>query len=172
IISSCENDQIPMSSGSKDVKPILFNQRATIRRINHYINNRFIERDDDAIFWNISNSRITHFSKLISPDTKDFMPYGIGEMNMVQSLLRRKNVSKWFDDESFYQILNDLGEGIATYGSIVWKRYKDNGKTKIKEVKLDDLYFNQTVENIKDANGIVELHLLNKKELLDKEGIW
>jgi hypothetical protein len=172
IIADAENNYIEYVQGNKEIQPILFNQRAILRRINFYINNRYIGRDDDAIFWNISNHRITHFSKLISPDTKDFMPYGIGEMNMVQSWLLRKKVIKWFDDESFYQILNDLGEGIATYGSIVWKRYKDNGKEKIKEVKLDNLYFDQTIDNIKDADGIVELHRLNKKELLDKQEIW
>jgi len=168
LINKCDTANVAMTDGDY---PVLYNQRQTLRRINHYINNRFLEREG-GLFWNISNSRITHFAKLISPDTKDFMPYGIGELNMVQSWILKKKVSKWFDDESFYQILNDLGEGLATYGSAVWKRYKENGKTKLKEVKLENIYFDQVVENIEDADGIVEIHRLNKKELLDKQGVW
>jgi len=168
LINKCDTDNVAMTDGDY---PVLYNQRQTLRRINHYINNRFLEREG-GLFWNISNSRITHFAKLISPDTKDFMPYGIGELNMVQSWILKKKVSKWFDDESFYQILNDLGGGLATYGSAVWKRYKVNGKTKLREVKLENIYFDQVVENIEDADGIVEIHRLNKKELLDKQGVW
>lgn len=172
IIANCEDNYIEYVKGSKDIQPLLYNQRAVLRRINYYINNRYLERDDDAIFWNISNHRITHFAKLISPDTKDFYPYGLGELNYVQAWALRKKVSEWFKDNSFYKTLNDLSEGLATYGSVVWKRHKTDGKTRIKEVKLDNIYFDQTVEFIKDADGIVEQHHLNKKELLDKEGIW
>jgi len=172
IIDNCETEDITLSSEGKDTRPILFNQRATIRRINHYINNRYLQMDDDAIFWNISNSRITHFSKLISPDTKDFYPYGLGQLNFLQAWILRKKVTGWFKDNAFYQTLNDLGEGIATYGSIVWKRHQQNGKTKVKEVNIDNLYFNQSVENIKDADGVVEKHFLNRKELLDKKEAW
>ena len=66
-------------------------------------------------------------------------------------------MSKWFDDERFYQTLNSVGDATATYGSSVWKRYKEeNKKTKIKGVRLNNIYFDQSVEWIKDADGIVE----------------
>ena len=106
-----------------------YSQQEVLDRINAYINDKYLERDDDALFWNISNSRITHFAKLIGVDTKDFLPYGLGEYNMFQSWALRKMVKKWFYDNSFYQTLNDISEGVATYGSVVWKKYKEDGKS-------------------------------------------
>lgn len=171
IIDDCKNSSLELVSGNKEIKPILFNQRDILRKIDFYINNKYTERDDDAIFWNISNHRITHFAKLITPDTKDFYPYGIGQHNFIQAWALRKYVRKWFDDGAFYKTLNDTGEGLATYGSQVWKEYKEKGETKVKEVKLDNLYFDQSVEWIKDSN-IVELHELTTHDLWEKDGIW
>lgn len=171
IIDDCKNSSLELVSGNKEIKPILFNQRDILRKIDFYINNKYTERDDDAIFWNISNHRITHFAKLITPDTKDFYPYGIGQHNFIQAWALRKYVRKWFDDGVFYKTLNDTGEGLTTYGSQVWKEYKEKGETKVKEVKLDNLYFDQSVEWIKDSN-IVELHELTTHDLWEKDGIW
>ena len=171
IIDDCKNSSLELVSGNKEIKPILFNQRDILRKIDFYINNKYTERDDDAIFWNISNHRITHFAKLITPDTKDFYPYGIGQHNFIQAWALRKYVRKWFDDGAFYKTLNDTGECLATYGSQVWKEYKEKGETKVKEVKLDNLYFDQSVEWIKDSN-IVELHELTTHDLWEKDGIW
>lgn len=165
------NLQLVEGKGSINTQPILYNQRETLRKINFYINNRYTERDDDAIFWNISNPRITHFAKLISPDTKDFYPYGLGQHNFLQAWALRKNVRKWFNDEEFYKTLNDVSEGLSTYGSTVWKKYKENGKTCVKECKLDNLYFDQAIECIEDAD-IVELHNLTSHDLWEKDGIW
>ena len=47
-----------------------FNHHKTLERINLYINNRFLTRND-GIFWNIGNYRAQHFSKNIELDTKD-----------------------------------------------------------------------------------------------------
>ena len=33
-----------------------------------------------TIFWNLSTHRKVHFAKHITPDTKDFLPYGIGRL--------------------------------------------------------------------------------------------
>jgi len=173
IIEDARTSTLELVEGSKanNIQPILFNQRDVLRKINFYINNRYTERDNDAIFWNISNHRITHFAKLISPDTKDFYPYGIGQHNFLQAWALRKKVKEWFDDEAFYKILNDTGEGLSTYGSEVWKKHKENGKTCVKESKLDNLYFDQSVEWIEDSN-IVELHDLTVQELWEKDGVW
>lgn len=163
--------EIVEGKGNINVQPILFNQRETLRKINFYINNKYTERDDDAIFWNISNPRITHFAKLISPDTKDFYPYGMGQHNFLQAWALRKKVRKWFDDEQFYKTLNDVSEGLATYGSTVWKKYKEDGKMCVKESRTDNLYFDQSIENIEDTD-IVELHDLTEHDLWEKEGTW
>lgn len=173
IVYDCVNNslQLVQGKGERNENPILFNQRDTVRKIDFYINNKYTERSDDAIFWNISNHRITHFAKLISPDTKDFYPYGIGQHNFLQAWALRKKVKAWFDDEAFYKTLNDTGEGLATYGSQVWKKYKEDGKTCVEEVKLNNIYFDQSAECIEDVD-IVEFHNLSNHDLWEKDGIW
>lgn len=172
IIESADTDQLELISAEKqsDV-PLLFNQRELIRRINYYINDRYLERDNNAIFWNISTPRIPHFAKLLQFDTKDFYPMGEGELNFTQAWALRILSKEWFRDEQFYQTLNDLAQGIATYGGAVWKVVKKDGKKCLEECKLGNLYFNQSTEDISDAN-IVEKHYLSHNELWEKDSIW
>jgi hypothetical protein len=153
-----------------------FSQFNTIRRINLYINNQYLERDaerEGLIFWNISNSRVIHFAKNIDLDTKDLMPYGKGETNYWQSWILKLKFKKWLKDNHFSLLLNDLSEGVSTYGSIVWKKYTD---PKTKEVKLIEsdlrrLAFKQTLRTVRDGN-IVEMHYLTETEIREKEGAW
>jgi hypothetical protein len=170
IIQDCESNYLEIQKKNDKIK---YNQREIVKQINCYINNEYYHRsDNNALFWNISNHRITHFAKHLSPDTKDFMPYGIGEINHFQSWVLKKKVKEYFDDVRFYQDLNDISEGQATYGSHIWKKYKENGKKKLKEVNLLNIYFDQSVEWIKDADGIVEIHPITKKQLWDKIDVW
>jgi hypothetical protein len=153
-----------------------FSQYNTIRRINLYINNQYLERNADAeglIFWNISTPRIIHVAKNIDLDTKDLMPYGKGEANYWQAWILKMKFKKWLKDNHFSLVLNDLSEGVATYGSIVWKKYTDN-KTKevgLCECDLRRLAFKSSVKSIRDTN-VVELHYLTETEIREKEGAW
>lgn len=155
---------------NEDLEPVFFNQRDIITRINAYINDKYLERDD-GLFWNISNSRIIHFAKLLGLDTKDFQPYAEGEHNMFQSWALRKKAKQWFRDSGFYQQLNDISEGEATYGSMVWKKYKNGNKIELEECDLLNLYFDQTAKNIKDVD-LVELHDLTEQQLWEKKNVW
>lgn len=172
IIQDSEENYSEVVSGKGSLDSLKFNQKKTLKRINSYINSQYVERDDEALFWNISNYRITHFAKNIDLDTKDFLPYGEGEINFVQAWALRKKVKEWFRETGFYMTLNDISEGLATYGSMVWKKVKKDGVTTLTECNLDNLYFNQKVKNINDADGIVELHYLSSTELWEKEGVW
>jgi len=172
IIKACDETYIDLVAGNGNSSTLRFNQKEILRRINFYINSKYVERDDDALFWNISNYRITHFSKNIDLDTKDFLPYGEGEINFVQAWALRKKVKEWFRETGFYMTINDISEGLATYGSMVWKKVKEDGITKLEECKLDNLCFNQKVRNINDSDGIVELHYLSNNQLWEKDGIW
>lgn len=169
IIKEAEESTIKIGGSNK--KEIAFNQRNIISKIDHYINNKYFDRDDDALFWNISNPRITHFAKLINVDTKDFMPYGEGEYNYLQAWALRKKLREWFNTNEFYKILNDVSEGLAIYGSQVWKKCKKNGEFILEEVDLLNLYFDQTAKNINDT-PIVETHELSDNQLWDKMEVW
>ena len=169
IIDNAESDKITVVD-RKDLEPVVFNQRETIKRINAYINDKYLERDD-GIFWNISNSRITHFAKLLGVDTKDFLPYADGVYNMFQSWALRKKARLWFKESDFYQTLNDLAEGQSTYGSIVWKKYKEKGKIELEECDLANLYFDQTAKCLEDVD-LVEMHRLDEQQLWEKKYVW
>ena len=143
-----------------------FNHKDTINRINLYINNRFLERQDGT-FWNIGNYRAQHFAKNIEVDTKDLMPYAIGSINMVQSWALRKVVAKWAKERKIALEINDLAENCSYYGSSVVKVLDG----KINLVDLRNLYFDPLVKNIKDTD-IVEKHRLNKTELSKRRDIW
>lgn len=172
IIKLAENDKLEIISQDKNTDaPFLYNQRELVRRINFYINDRYLERNNDAIFWNISTPRIPHFSKLLQFDTKDFLPIGEGEFNFVQAWALRIKVRQWFKDESFYKTLNDLAQGISTYGGAVWKENKKNGKSYLEECKLGNLYFDQATDDIKDTD-IVEKHFLSINDLWAKSDVW
>jgi len=144
-----------------------FNQYKTIQRINYYINNRYIDRDDEAIFWNLANPRITHFAKNIDLDTKDLQPYGIGDTTYVQIFVLKQKFYRWLEDNKFAIGLNDMSEGIATYGSSVFKLFKGE----LKEVKLSNIYFDPTAESIRDID-VVEMHYMTESQLQSKKGIW
>lgn len=143
-----------------------FNHRDTIKRINLYINNRFLERTD-GIFWNIGNYRAQHFAKNIEVDTKDLMPYAHGSINMMQGWALRKVVAKWAKERKIALEINDLAENCSYYGSSVVKVL--DGKLDL--VDLRNIYFDPLVKNIKDTN-IVEKHRLNRTELNSRRDVW
>lgn len=172
IIDSCNNDYLDLITGKDQIQPLRYNQRETLRRINFYLNSRYLERNDDALFWNLSNYRITHFAKNIDLDTKDFMPYGNGDVNFFQSWALRKKVRKWFDNTAFYMSLNELSEGLATYGSQIWKKTKVDGKIIFESPKLENVYFDQSAKSISDVDGIVEIHYLSANDLWGKSDVW
>jgi hypothetical protein len=149
-----------------------FNQYHNIRRINAYINNQFLERND-GIFWNIATTRIPHFSKNIDLDTKDFYPYAEGDNSFVPNWILKMKFYAWTRKNKFAITLNDLFDGISTYGSVVWKKcYDEDGKAYLEEVNLENLYFKQTAKCIRDV-PVVELHPnIDETYLRGKEDIW
>jgi hypothetical protein len=164
IVSSFKTKSLEMSKG------FFFSQYDTVNLINLYINDKFRNRAD-GIFWQISTSRIGHVAKNIDLDTKELMPYGEGDMGIFESYCLRIKIRRWLDENHFAITLNDMSEGVATYGSVVWKKYKENGKTKIEETDLRNLYFNPTVKYIKDAD-VVEMHYLTDTEIKEKKDVW
>ena len=111
-----------------------FSQSENIKRITLYINDKFLgDVEDNAIFWNLSTPRIPHFAKNIDLDTKDLETYGVGDVNFFQNWVLKMKFSKWVKDNEFALTLNDLSEGISTYGSIIWKKIMNKGIADIEE---------------------------------------
>lgn len=147
-----------------------FDYKETLKRINCYINNRFLERED-GIFWNISAPRIVHFAKNIDLDTKDLQPYADGEVAYVQTWILKMKFYRWLEDNHFAVTLNERSNGLTTYGSWVWKVVKKDGKKNLESVELNSLSFDRSVKSIRETE-IVEKHELTKKEIMDKADVW
>lgn len=148
-----------------------FNQHDTIKRINAYINDTFVDRND-GIFWNLSTTRIPHFAKNIDLDTKDLYPYAVGDNSFLPNWILKMKFYAWCRENKLAITLNDLSTGLSTYGSIVWKKCYDEDKNiKLEEVNLENLYFKQTTKSIRDTN-VVELHYKSETELREYDGIW
>lgn len=166
IITSAKTEELEIVPGYS------FNQQKNVQRINLYLNQRFLENvDENAIFWDLSTPRIIHTSKNIDLDTKDLMPYAIGETNMFQVWLCRVKLRKWLRESDIAELLDDLVDGVAAFGSAVWKIVKgDDGKT-VEECDLRNLYFDQTAKCIDDV-PVVELHYLTPLEVRSKRDVW
>jgi hypothetical protein len=165
IIDKFKSEELEITKGYK------FNQYNNIQRINLYLNQRFLEcSNENAIFWDLSSPRITHFSKNIDLDTKDLYPYGIGETNFVQAWILRIKLRRWLRESGIASLLDDLVDGVSAFGSAVWK-VVEGKTTTIEEVDLRNLYFNQTAKRIKDV-PVVELHYLTPYEIKKKDGVW
>lgn len=172
VIETAENEYLEIIKQDKEGQvPFLYNQRELVRRINNYINDRYLERNNDAIFWNISTPRLPHFSKLLQFDTKDFLPIGQGEFNFFKAWVLRNKAREWFRDNQFYQTLNDIAQSLSTYGGTIWKVVNNKDGKTIEECELGNLYFDQSAKNIEDTN-IVEKHFLSKNEIWAKSEVW
>lgn len=99
------------------------------------------------------------------------MPYGEGDVSIFAAYCLRIKFRRWLDENHFAITLNDLSEGIATYGSVVWKKCVEDGETKVEEVDLRNLYFDPTVKYIKMAD-VVEMHYMTDTEIKEYDGVW
>lgn len=161
-----QKTSIPIAEGTD----LQFNQWDTLKRINLYKHEKFLERED-GIFWSLGNPRKPQFAKLLELDTKDLQPYGVGEVNFYQAWILRMKFYRWLQDNRFALKLNYLAEGIADQGSMVWKKRIVKGKTEVEEVNLAKLFFDPTVEDINDSD-IIEMHELSLNDLRAKADVW
>jgi hypothetical protein len=150
------------------IKGLSFNHRDTINRIYFYKNDEFVEcSDPDAIFWNVVKPYIAHGSKNIDLDPKDFRAIGQGKANHVQSWILGIRFKKWADENNLSVKIDDLTQLVYEFGSFVWKLVEDEDDTDIEPCDLRNLYFDPTVDSVRDTD-IVELHYLTEQEIYDK----
>ncbi len=148
---------------------ISYSQYNTIQRINKYLANRFWNcPDPDALFWSLGNQRIPLYAKSIDMDTKDFKVVGVGKTNWFQAWILNVRFKKWARESRLALTLDEVSTGIASYGSMVWKKI-DNDGVKIEATNLRNLYFDPTVKNIIES-PVVELHYMTETEIRTRWG--
>lgn len=151
---------------------VYFNQYETLQRINSYLNDKYLEGDQDRIFWNLYTPRRIHLAKNIDTDSKDYMPIGLGNTNFIQSWILKIKFRRWVKDYGFAFLLNDISEALADFGSVILKKVKVDDVFKLDMPKLDNMFFDPTVKDIRDSAFIVEKHFLNAYELKQKKDVW
>jgi hypothetical protein len=159
-IREFKNGTVQLTEGGQ------FSQYNTLRRINKYMQGRFWDcPDPTAIFWQLSRSRVPLYAKSIDANTKNFDLIGIGKFNWFKAFIANARFKKWMREERFALTLDDTSNGIATYGSMVWKKSYDNrGDVNLDKVDLQNLVFDATVENIIDS-PVVEMHYMTETQI-------
>jgi hypothetical protein len=160
----------------KDFKtPIILNSGAffdhygTLRRVDSYKDDKFFlsPNDENYIFWQLATQRLPYFVANIDLGTKDFMPYGLGEINYYQAWITRLKFQEWANESNLSIDINNIVESVAKYGSGVWKKYRNKGKTDLKKCNLNRLYFDTSVEYINDSD-IIEEHELTESKIRER----
>ena len=142
-----------------------YSQYDTIQRENRYIAGEFMDcPDPNAMFWQLSNQRIPLYAKSIDMDTKDFYVVGVGKTNWFQAWILNVRYKKWSRESRLALTLDDVSTGIATHGSMVWKKVETDGVVGIEAADLRNLYFDPTVKNIIES-PVVELHYMTETEI-------
>jgi hypothetical protein len=97
---------ITLSVGKgKNKKSLSFNYFETLNRINHYVNNEYLDGSHD-IFWQIANPRVVHTAKNIDLDTKDLYPYADGDVSYLQTWILKMKFYRWLEDNHMALLLN------------------------------------------------------------------
>ena len=142
-----------------------FNQCNNNLRIDKYVRGEYIDcSDPNALFWQLATPRIPLYAKSIDMDTKNFSMIGIGKFNWFKAFIANARFRKWAIDTRLAITLDDTSNGIATYGSMVWKKSFENKKVTLNEVNLKNIYFDQSVKNIIDS-PVIELHYMSEMEV-------
>lgn len=143
-----------------------------VKRIKFYKQDKFLQRDDDAVFWNVVSPEIPHFDKNINLDIKDFKPVGYGDAKYYQSWVLSRKLNDWAKDSYLSSVLNETSTGLSEFGfHIIKKTYDDEGETILESTDLSNIYFDITAKKLCDS-PVIEIHNLTKFDLLSKKDIW
>lgn len=156
---------------TKILEGLTRNQWEIIKRVYHYKNDEFtVNSDPMAIFWNVVTKFVSHYSKLIDLDVKDFRPKGQGDTNFFQAWILRKRLNNWFEQKSklsgddFGVFVDDLTKNVTSFGSYIIKINKKTNEPEF--VDLRHISFDPTVKTIRGKDK-VEFHYLTEQEIKD-----
>lgn len=149
-----------------------FNQYDTIKKIHLYTNKKFQDNSKyqgrNKIFFDIGTYRRDTIAKSIDIDVKDIKLVADNPESEVSSFLAEKEFKYWMKDNEFGEVLNELGDDLATYGSIVVKVIGNE----VENVDLRRLFFDPTVKNIRDSRFITHELYMTQTELEKMRGKW
>jgi len=150
-----------------------FNHYETLNLINLYLNSRYKKgnKDDEGFrkfFFNVVNKAWRIAAKATDIDTKHIKFETEAGQSYYPVWLLEKDFQYWMKENRFDKLLNEIIENTPKYGTTVVKKSKD----KIKIVKLDNLIFDPSVENLEDSPFITEKHCYSAEQLWAKQDVW
>lgn len=155
------------------VPGLYFNQYDTIKRIHLYENGSFENNTvqyhgRDRIFVQQSTFRCDTAAKSLDIDTKDIRLVADNPESEISTFLAEKEFKYWLKKSEFGETLNDLGEDLPKYGSVVVKKIGD----KVENVDLRRLFLDPTVKKLQESRYITHELYMTEDELRKMDGKW
>ena len=157
------------------VPGLTFNQYEIVKRVYFYQHNQFEsgpfdENGDPKYFYDLITHRNDQATKSIDLDTKDVYIQAQTPGAYMKSWLLRREYIGFAKSTGWGKKLNQLAEDLPDFGTVVWKKYKEeDGRTSVDEVELINLMNDPTVDCLDDGM-VIERHLLNQSDLIRKAG--
>lgn len=150
----------------------VFNQYDTIKKIHLYTNKKFQNNSQyqgrDKIFFDIGTYRRDTIAKSIDIDTKDIKLVADNPESDTATFLAEKEFKYWLKKSEFGEVLNELGDDLATYGSVVLKAINNE----VENIDLRRLFLDPTVKEIKKSRFIIHELFMTQSELEAMSGKW
>jgi len=164
-------------SGFVEVVPgYTFNQYETVKQVHLYYNSRFKTgnidvQGDRKFFYNVSKYRCDVATKSLEFDTRDIHVVTDSARDYLATWIIERDVKNWMKKVGFAKFLNQVGEALPIYGTVVAKKAKVKGGLNVSLVDLRNLMNNQGVESLQDS-WVHERHFMTPGELRAMKGIW
>lgn len=146
------------------------NQYEVVKRTYFYQHNQFEsgptdENGDPKYFYDMVTDRNDDSSKNIDLDTKDVYIKAESEGAYMKSWYLRREFMGYAKTSNFGMKLNELADDLPAFGTVVWKKIKnEHGRTDVESVELINLMNDPSVKYLKQGM-VVERHLLTQSQL-------
>lgn len=146
------------------------NQYEVVKRTYFYQHNQFEsgptdENGDPKYFYDMVTDRNDDASKNIDLDTKDVYIKAESEGAYMKSWYLRREFMGYAKTSNFGMKLNELADDLPAFGTVVWKKIKnEHGRTDVESVELINLMNDPSVKYLKQGM-VVERHLLTQSQL-------
>lgn len=152
------------------VPGLTHNQYEVIKRTYFYIHNQFEsgptdENGDPKYFYDLVTDRNDQATKNINLDTKDCYIKAEGEGSVLKSWLLRREFMAYAKTSGFGMKLNELAEDLPDFGTVVWKKCKnEEGKVDVHTVELINLMNDPAAKKLQDGI-VIERHMLTQSDM-------
>lgn len=152
------------------VPGLMHNQYEVVKRIYFYQHNTFEsgptdENGNPKHFYDLITDRNDQATKNINLNTKDAYIKSTTEGSYLKTWMLRREFMGYAKTSGFGRKLNDLGDDLPDFGTVVWKKITNlEGRTDVSQVELINLMNDPSVKYLKDGM-VIERHNLTQYDL-------